>query len=168
VRQQLPHGLHIAGAVTQNVGALVGGERPTFHNAVPHGVFVFAADAVETKIGERAEQTFARRHRAAIHDATECGTEVEDIDRQRPALREMAAELGVADEADKQRVVVYQVRRGGAELVAPQALDLPGWPFLPRQADHVGPLSRSRDEFGIGGDDAPIVTYLFCLGPPTF
>jgi hypothetical protein len=83
--QQQVQRVDVASAVGQDLHALLDRKRPTLHDPLLHRVFAFAVSIVEAIVGERTQQALARRHGAAVGDATKLGVEVEDVDWQWPA-----------------------------------------------------------------------------------
>ena len=152
-RQQPHHGVDVGRAVYQNLRDLFGGERPALEDALAHRVLALGVDGIETEIRQRAEQAFALRRKAAVHVAAKFRREIENVRRQRPAEREMAGKLRVADEADEQHLLVDAIGRPVARARRARADGLPRRPLVPCEADHVGTLSGFSDELEVGEND---------------
>src|ERR1700758_36743 len=101
-RQQANHRLDVAGAVAQNLFALLVCEGPTFHNPLTQIVFAFAVPILEPVVSERAQQSLTGGYGAAVGDAAKLSAEIEDVGWQWPVESQMAAELGIGNKADEQ------------------------------------------------------------------
>src|SRR5262249_20771139 len=84
-RQKTREGVNIAQAVIEDLCAFFDGERPALDDALLHRLFVLTANSIEAVIGERAEQTFARRRQPSVGDVAKLRTEIENALGERPA-----------------------------------------------------------------------------------
>ena len=138
-RQQALQQQHVAFAIAQDLGPIVGGPRTASQDAGDHALLGVAVGAVDSEMRRGGNQAGALLQ--AIGAGAEFGEQVEDESRLRPAQRHEAAELGAGVIGNQHRVGVDRERRLRFKLAAPQPPGLAAAQFFRHHADRPRPFT---------------------------
>src|SRR5215207_5469765 len=118
--------INVAGAVREQLGALLFAPGRATHRNLAPGIFLCRRDAVETVIGQGAEQAAPGRRLAAVGGNAKLCEQVDDVARERPAEREVRPHFGRGVETYVESPAVDAKWRRRCKLAVDPTNDTPG------------------------------------------